>query len=100
MSFSGMDSRERAVLLVALGLVAVVFMVSAYSYLNPPERVWEAKVFEVFYSGGNTIVYSYGNGKMKLMGMYEMEVDETYRVYYRSRTRNVAEFSIRVEKIS
>ena len=100
MSFSDMDGRERAVLLVALGLVAVVFLVSAYSYLNPPERMWEAKVFEVFHEGGNTVVYSYGNGKMKLMGSYELEVDQTYRVYYRSRTRNVAEFDIRVEKIS
>lgn len=100
MSFSGMDGRERAVLLVALGLVAVVFLVSAYSYLNPPERVWEAKVFEVFQSSGSTIVYSYGNGKMKLMGLYDFEADQTYRVYYRSRTRNVAEFDIRVEKIS
>ena len=100
MSFSGMDSRERAVLLVALGLVAVVFLVSAYSYMNPSERVWEARVFEVFHEGGNTIVYSYGAGKLKLLGEYEFEVGETYRVHYRSRTRNAAEFDIRVEKIS
>jgi len=100
MSFSEMDGRERTVLLVALGLVAVVFLVSAYSYLNPPERVWEAKVFEVFHEEDTTIVYSYGAGKLKLPGYYEFEVDETYRVYYRSRTRNSAEFDIRVEKIS
>lgn len=100
MSFSGMDGRERAVLLAALGLVAVVFMVSAYSYMNPPERVWEARVFEVFYGEGTTTVYSYGAGKLKLSGVYEFEVGETYRVYYRSRTRNAAEFDIRVEKIS
>lgn len=100
MSFSELDGKERAFLLIALGLVAVVFLVSAYSYLNPPERVWEATVFEVFHEGGNTIVYSYGNGKLKLNGEYEFEVGETYRVYYRSRSRNAAEFDIRIEKIS
>lgn len=100
MSFSGMDSRERVVLLTAVGLVAVVFVAASYSYLNPPEQVWEAKVFQVFQEGGKTVIYSYGNGKLKLNGVYDIEVGETYRVYYRTRTRNAAEFDIRVEKIS
>ena len=100
MSFSGLDSRERVVLLTAVGLVAVVFVAASYSYLNPPEQVWEAKVFQVFQEGGKTVIYSYGNGKLKLNGVYDVEVGETYRVYYRTRTRNAAEFDIRVEKIS
>jgi len=100
MSFSGMDSRERVVLLTAVGLVAVVFVAASYSYLNPPEQVWEAKVFQVFQEGGKTVIYSYGNGKLKLNGVYDIEVGETYRIYYRTRTRNAAEFDIRVEKIS
>jgi hypothetical protein len=100
MSFSGMDSRERVVLLVAVGLVAVVFLAASYNYLNPPEQVWEAKVFQVFQEGGKTVVYSYGNGKLKLDGVYDIQVGETYRIYYRTRTRNTAEFDIRIEKIS
>jgi hypothetical protein len=100
MSFSDMDSREKIVLLTAVGLVAVVFVAASYSYLNPPEQVWEAKVFQVFQEGDKTVIYSYGNGKLKLNGVYDVEVGETYRVYYRTRTRNAAEFDIRVEKIS
>jgi len=100
MSFSGMDSREKVVFLTAVGLVAVVFLAASYNYLNPPEQVWEAKVFQVFQERGRTVIYSYGNGKLKLNGVYEIEVGETYRVYYRTRTRNAAEFDVRVEKIS
>jgi len=100
MSFSGMGSRERVALLASVGLVAVVFVAASYSYLNPPEQVWEAKVFQVFQDGDSTVIYSYGNGKLKLNGVYDIEVGETYRIYYRTRTRNAAEFDIRVEKIS
>ena len=102
MKLGEMDTGERNALLAALALVAVVFLVASYSYLNPPERVWEAKVFQSFVSSDNetTVVFSYGSGKLKIRGLYELEEGETYRVYYRSRSRNWAEFDIRIEKIS
>ena len=96
----GLDRKERAALLVSLGLVVVVFASALFSYLPPPLQVWEVEVFQVFHEGDSTIVYSNGNGKLKLAGVYEFEVGETYRVTYRSRTRNAAEFDILVEKIS
>jgi len=96
----GLDRKERTALLVSLGLVFVVFASAVFSYLNPPPQVWEAEVFQVFHEGDSTIVYSDGNGKLKLSGVYEFEVGETYRVTYRTRTRNAAEFDIVVEKIS
>lgn len=99
MVFSEMDSRERVVLLAALGLVAVVFAVSAYNYVNPPLQVWEARVFETFDGNKGTVIFSYGNGKLKLNDFYDIEVGATYRITYRSRTRNVAEFDITVERI-
>jgi len=96
----GLDRKERAALLVSLGLVVVVFASALFSYLTPPLQVWEVEVFQVFHEGDSTIVYSNGNGKLKLAGVYEFEVGETYRVTYRSRTRNAAEFDILVEKVS
>jgi len=99
MSFGGLQGRERALLLVSLGLVAVVFMSATYSYLNPPLQVWEARVFQVFHEEGNTVVYSYGEGKLKIRGDYDIEAGETVRVTFRTRSRNAAEFDITVEKI-
>jgi hypothetical protein len=100
MRLGEMDSRERVALLGALLLVGVVFAVTMVNYFNPPEQVWEAKIFAVYHTGENTLVFSYGEGKLKLAGHYEFELDETYRITYRSRTRNRAEFDIQVEKIS
>jgi len=100
MSLGGLGGKERTALLVSLGLVGLVFASAVFSYLNPPLQVWEVEVFQVFHEGDSTIVYSDGNGKLKLAGVYEFEVGETYRVTYKSRTRNAAEFDILVEKIS
>jgi hypothetical protein len=99
MSFTGLDRMERAALLVSLGLVAVVFAAATYGYLNPPTQVWEARVFQVFHEGGNTVVYSYGEGKLKITGDYDIEPGETIRVTFRTHSRNAAEFDITVEKI-
>lgn len=100
MRLGEMDSKERVAVLGALLLVAVVFAVTMVNYFSPPEQVWEAKIFAVYHTDENTLVFSYGEGKLKLPGRYEFELDETYRITYRSRTRNWAEFDIRVEKIS
>ena len=95
-----MDGRERAAVLAALLLVGVVFVVTMVNYFNPPEQVWQAKIFAVYHTDESTLLFSYGEGKLKLPGRYEFELDETYRITYRSRSRNWAEFDIRVEKIS
>jgi len=100
MRLGEMDSKERLALLGALLLVAVVFAVTMVNYFNPPEQVWEAKIFAVYHTDESTLLFSYGEGKLKLPGRYEFELDETYRITYRSRSRNWAEFDIRVEKIS
>ncbi|MCW4049953.1 MAG: hypothetical protein NWE89_09490 [Candidatus Bathyarchaeota archaeon] len=99
MNLSEMDQREKTVLLVALALVTVVFAVAAYSYINPPITVWEVKVFESFQNNGKTTILSYGEGKLRLIGLYEFEVDATYRITYKSRSRNLAYEIINIEKI-
>ena len=52
-----MDGRERVVLLGALLLVGVVFAVTMVNYFNPPEQVWEAKIFAVYHTDENTLVF-------------------------------------------
>ena len=100
MSLSGMDGKERMALVAGLVLVGVVFASSAYIYLNPPVQVWEGKVFDVWETeGGNTNILSYGEGKIKLPGSHDIELDATYRITYQSRTRNVATIIISIEKI-
>ena len=100
MSLSGIDGKERMALIAGLVLVAIVFASSAYTYLNPPIRVWEGKVFDVWESeGGVTFILSYGEGKMKLPGSHEIELDATYRITYQSRQRFVATILISIEKI-
>lgn len=99
MSLKDMEHREKIVLFASLLLVALVFSVSLYDYLFPKEQVWEAKVFEVFHNNEKTTIYSYGNGKLKLMGDYDIEVGATYRITYKSRARNTAQFDIIIEKI-
>ena len=45
------------------------------------------------------LVYVVGEGKIKLPGNHDIELDATYRITYRSRTRNVASIIISIEKI-
>lgn len=100
MNLSEMDGKERIALIAGLVLVGVVFVSSAYIYLNPPVMVWEGKVFDVWETeGGFTFILSYGEGKIKLPGSHDIELDATYRINYQSRTRNVATVIISIEKI-
>ena len=99
MSLKELEQREKIVLITSLLLVALVFSISLYDYFFPKEQVWEARVFEVFHNKGKTTIYSYGNGKLKLIGDYDIEVGATYRISYKSRARNTAQFDIVIEKI-
>jgi hypothetical protein len=100
MQFSEMDSKERMVLVASLFLVLIVFASSAYMYLNPPIQVVEAKVFDTYQKNGITHVWTYGAGKIRLYGLYDIEIGETYRITYQSRSRNNAEIVLSVDKIS
>jgi hypothetical protein len=100
MQFSEMDSKERVVLLASMFLVLIVFASSAYLYLNPPVQVLEAKVFDVYELNGNTLILTYGEGKLKLRGIHDIEVDATYKITYQSRNRNFADIIISIEKLS
>ena len=100
MNLSEMDVKERIALIAGLVLVGVVFISSAFIYLNPPIHVWEGKVFDVWESErGITFILSYGEGKIKLPGSHEIELDAIYRITYQSRSRNVATVIISIEKI-
>ena len=100
MNLSEMDGKKRIALIAGLVLVGVVFISSAYIYLNPPVHVWEGKVFDVWESErGITFILSYGEGKIKLPGSHDIELDATYRITYQSRSRNVATVIISIEKI-
>lgn len=100
MSLKDLEHKEKIILYIGLLLVVIVFSVSLYDYFFPKEQVWEAKVFQVFHNNEKTTIYSYGNGKLKLIGNYDIEIDATYRITYKSRRRNTAEYDIHIEKIS
>jgi hypothetical protein len=100
MKLGEMDGKERIVFLGSLFLTVIVFSSSAYTYLNPPVKVLEAKIFDVYELKGNTFILTYGEGKLKLKGIHEIEIDATYRITYQSRARNFANIIISIEKIS
>jgi hypothetical protein len=100
MNLREMDGKERVILIGGLILVFSVFAYSAYIYLNPPIQVWEGKVFDTWESSsGDTNILSYGEGKLKIPGKHDIELDATYRITYRSRSRNSATILISIEKI-
>jgi hypothetical protein len=63
-------------------------------------QVLEAKIFDAYESNGNTFLLTYGEGKLKLRGIHEIEIDATYRITYKSRQRNFADIIISIERIS
>jgi hypothetical protein len=100
MILSEMNGKEKVALIGGLLIVGIVFASSAYVYLNPPVQVWEGKVFDTWESeGGHTFILSYGEGKLKLPGSHEIELDATYKITYQSRARNTASIIISIEKI-
>jgi len=99
MMLSKLDNKERIVFLGSIFLIVVVFASSFYIYLNPPVQVIEVKVFNTYQKEGVTHIWTYGAGKIKLTGLYDIEVESTYRITFQSRSRNSAEIVLDVEKI-
>jgi hypothetical protein len=91
--------KEKAVMIASIGLVVLVFSLAVYTYLYPPERVWEGRVWDVEYTSEQTIIYSYGKGKLRIMGIHEIEKEATYRITYRSMNKYNAAKVTEVEKI-
>lgn len=99
MKLEEMDSKERVVLFSSLFLLLIVFSSSLYLYINPPVQVLEAKIFESYQTDEYTHIWTYGEGKLRLNGLYDIEIDATYRITYQSRSRNKAEIVLSIEKI-
>ena len=100
MKLPDMNNNEKLVLIASISLAAIVFASSVYIYLNPSVQVFEAKVFDTYVSNGKTYILTYGEGKIKLNGIYDIEIGATYRITYQSRQRYVATVLINIEKIS
>ena len=99
MKLNEMDNRERIVLVTSIFLAALVFASSFYIYLNPPVQVIEVKVFDTYQKNDVTHIWTYSAGKIRLNGLYDIEVGSTYRITYQSRSRNNAEIVLNVEMI-
>ena len=100
MKLSEIDNKERIILLASMLFVVLVFASSLYLYLNPPVKVVEVRIFDAYQKDGVTHIFTYGNGKIRLNGLYDVEIGSTYRITYQSRSRNNAETVLNVEKIS
>lgn len=91
--------KEKAVMIASIGLVVLVFSIAVYTYLKPPERIWEGRVWDVEYTSEQTIIYSYGKGKLRIMGIHEIEKEATYRITYNSMNKYNAAEGANVTKI-
>ena len=99
MSLTEMDQKERIALIAALLLVAAVFSVTLYYHFNPPTMVWEGKVFETYQTNTKTWILSYGEGKISLNGLYDIQENATYVITYKSHSRFDADIVLNIEKI-
>ena len=99
MSLTEMDKKERIALIAALLLVAAVFAVTLYYHFNPPTMVWEGKVFETYQTNTKTWILSYGEGKISLNGLYDIQENATYVITYKSHSRFDADIVLNIEKI-
>lgn len=99
MSLTEMDQKERIALIAALLLVAAVFAVTLYYHFNPPTMVWEGKVFETYQTNTKTWILSYGEGKISLNGLYDIQENATYVITYKSHSRFDADLVLNIEKI-
>ena len=81
MKLPDMNNNEKLVLIASISLAAIVFASSVYIYLNPSVQVFEAKVFDTYVSNGKTYILTYGEGKIKLNGIYDIEIERYIQDY-------------------
>lgn len=91
--------KENLALLFSIALLASVFLYSSYFHLNPPERVWEVKIFECTPMKSHTYVAGYGGGHLRMNGIWDLEKGATYRITYVSTRLNWADRILDIEKI-
>ena len=99
MVFDDLDNKERIVLFSSIFLLVAIFGYSVYYYYNPPVRVLEAKVFDVFQGEDTTSIWTYGHDRITLKGVHDIEIGATYRITYRGRRTTLADVLISIEKI-
>ena len=100
MVFSDIDQKERIVLFASVFLLVAIFGYSVYYYYNPPIRVLEARVFDVEQREDTTLIWTYGQDRITLKGVHDIELEEVYRITYRGRRPTFTDVLISIEKIS
>ena len=78
-----MEFKEKIALFFGLFLVFSVFIFSV-AITNRPKAIITLEVydaFDVYYKGGNTFILTRGAGKLRLIGVFDMEIDHSYRIY-------------------
>jgi hypothetical protein len=102
MTLRTLDGKERVVLFASILLLLSVFGYAVYYRYNPPLRVKEAKVFDVILNEEHdtTQIWTYGEGRITLKGIHDVEVGEVYRITYKGRRESFADELISLEKIS
>jgi hypothetical protein len=100
MVFSDISQKERMVLFASVFLLVAIFGYSFYYYYNPPIRVLEARVFDVEQREDTTLIWTYGQDRIVLKGVHDIELEEVYRITYRGRTPRYTDVLISIEKIS
>lgn len=99
MVFDDLDNKERIVLISSIFLLLAIVGYSVYYYYNPPLRVVETKVFDVFQGEENTLIWTYGHDRITLKGIHDIEIGATYRITYRGRRTTFTDVLISIEKI-
>ena len=100
MVFSDIDQKERIVLFASVFFLVAIFGYSVYYYYNPPIRVLEARVFDVEQREDTTLIWTYGQDRIVLKGIHDIELEAVYRITYRGRRPTFTDVLISIEKIS
>ena len=79
------QAREYEAVAMSMGLLIIVFGFAFYQIATPPDIYEEWAVFDTYYSRGQTIVLTYGQGKRSFMGNHTFELDQTYQVTWHFR---------------
>ena len=100
MVFDDIDNKERFVLFASIFLLIAIFGYSVYYHYNPPIRVLEARVFDVIQLEDSTLIWTYGQDRIRIKGVHDIELEAVYRITYRGRRPTFADVLISIEKIS